>query len=278
MATNSVPTIYDLNVTLSMKYGIPLVIPSGTTLNDKFGIGYATPPNNGYPNYKYLVIGNGGHQNVVGKNTSSTLIHSAYDSALANHLPFIVVPASNDLTPSQMANYRARVPVTKGGVNYFAYYIKVLDLGALQVAYNTFQVQNGIEINQAVYTPSLATQTPNMIDVANIGTVIAAGRQISTSITSNIGLSIEDAQNIINACHILYGDPNEAIISEMGLVAGFDTTAPATINGIASTYTEIQAAQIMNFISLNYNVNANPNSVINTGINIGMTQPITMIG
>ena len=277
MSVNTVTTIYDENITLSIKYNIPFSTPPGTTLNDKFGIPYAVPPSVGYPKLNYLAIGNGGQVVVTGESFISGLMHSCTDSALKNQIPFLLLPANADLSLAEMAAYRIRVPMTIGGNAYVAYYLKLLNFAPMTVGFTTFQLSEGVVTNQSPYTPTLATQTPNMIDSSNVALNLASGNQIATTIETAIQLSETEVQNIINACTILYGNPNAAIISELALVAGFDIQSPITVASVSTTYTEVQCAQVTNFISIVFPANANPNSSMNAGVSIGMSQPLNTL-
>jgi hypothetical protein len=274
--SNAVTTIYDQYATLASKYKLPFTPEAGTTLNDKFGINYAAPPTEGYPEIKYLAVGNGGHAVITGDNFVCGLMHSCTDSALKNQLPWIVVPANNDLTLVEMAKYRIRVPMVIRGNPYIAYYLKVIDFPPMHIGYSTFKLEGGEVVNQQVYVPTLATQNPNMIDSSNISLNLVSGNHIATTIDTSIHLSEADLNGIIDACILLYGTANAATISELALVHGFDIESQLLVNGVQATYTEVQCAQVANFISIVYPANANPNPSITEGINIGIAQPLLM--
>jgi hypothetical protein len=273
----SVTTIYDQYLTLVQKFQLPFEPAPNTTLNDKFGINYALPPASGYPTIKYLAIGNGGHVTVTGNNYINGLLHSCTDSALKNQLPFLIVPENNDLSSVEMGKYRIRKPMIINGMAYVAYYLKVIEFPPMSVDFSTYQLANGNVINQTSYTPTLATQHPTMIDPSNTSLNLVSGNHISTSINTAISLTVEDIQGIIDACVLLYGTANAAIISEMALVAGFDISAPITVAGVNTSYTEIQCAQVTNFISALYPTSGNSNPSIVEGLDFGMTQPLLLV-
>jgi hypothetical protein len=275
--TASVTTIYDNYATLCMKYKLAFTPDPNTTLNTKFNIDYANAPTHGYPEIKYLAIGNGGHSCITGNVNINGLIHSCTDSALKNQLPFLIVPANNDLTIVEMARYRLRVPLTIGGTSYIAYYLKVIDFPPMVVNFSTYTLNNGVVTNQAPYTPTLATQNPSMIDISNVSDNLVSGNHIATTINTDITLSTAEFQNIIEACTLLYGNPNTAVVSELGLISGFDIQAPITVSGVTTTYTEIQCAQVATFLSTLYAPASNPNPSLITGVSFGVSQPLLLI-
>ena len=67
------------------------------------------------------------------------------------------------------------------------------------------------------------------------------------SVLNNEKIKLE---NIINACIIKFGDIKYAIISEVGIVAGYDVpnTIGSNNNGGNINYTEIKCGQIMSFL------------------------------
>lgn len=271
---NTVPTIYGHYATLAAIYKIPFRPNPITTLNHKLELGYTNPPETGYPDTKYLAIGNGGHAVVTGNNYISGLSHGCTDSALKNQLPVLIVPADNDIPLSEMSKYRGRTPMVISGHAYIVYWILALTLPQPNISFNTFTLSEGVVTNQAAFTPTLATQSPAMIDPSNVDLNLVSGNHISVTIDMQIHLTEANIQNIINACMLLYGTADAAIISEMALVSGFDVEAPITVNGVDTTYTEIQCAQVSTFVNLVYPAAANSTPSLTEGLSVGMAQPL----
>jgi hypothetical protein len=281
MITSSFPTIYGQKLALLKNFNLTFTADSGTTLNEKWGIPYASPPTPNpavpatlYPTLGYLAIGNGGQQSVFGSSFTAQLVHTCDDAALASQIPWLVVPANADLSLAEQANYRLRIPATIGGVPSVCYYLKVITWAPMSVEFTTFTVASNAITNQATFTPSSANQTPNMITASSVRTNIASGHHISTTIPTSIAITQADVTGIINACTLLYGDANTAVINEAAIVSGFDVTSSYVYGGSTVTYTEIQCAQIVNFLTLNQNLNANPSLAFDINMSIGSTQPL----
>lgn len=247
-------TVKSINLTRFeqiMSKNIPFSIMQYSTLNEKFQISHSEPPASGYPQVKYLAIGNGGHSYTLGVNnipSTNINMHSITDAALFNHIPFALVPVSSDLTPAQRAKYRIRVLETINGVDYFAYYLKVLETDVTAPSHNIVTISNGGITSTIPYVPSTTNLTPTPVVISNTNVNTADGRHLETQVNYPIMLSTDDAASILNACMIKYGDPGLAMISEIGLVSGYDYTNQSTLGNIPITYTEIQTAQIMAFI------------------------------
>jgi hypothetical protein len=60
-----------------------------------------------------------------------------------------------------------------------------------------------------------------------------------------IHLNATDLNNILVATQLLFGSPKKAIISEIGIVSGYEWTG--TDSGLGITYKEVRCAQVMSF-------------------------------
>ena len=243
---------------------LPFSIDQYSTLNEKFNIGNVNPPANEYPVLGYLAIGRGGHTNIVGSG-NNTLIellqHSPTDAALFEHIPFQLVPTTNDLSVAERANYRIRLLLTINGIDYFAYYLKVITQSTISVDTQIIQIQNGQISSDTVYTPSATSLTPTPVNISNTNVNVVNGNHLVTQAILPITLNADDIASIVNACTIIYGSVSYATISEIGIVGGFDVNTTSNIGNVAASYTEIQTAQIMAFISVLHELQQQPTSI-----------------
>jgi len=260
MAQNSVKTLYFAQLEEARDWGVNYTIQQYSTLNETtlFSSQISNPlampatiSNGTYPAIKYLAIGNGGYTtNVTGSNSIVFNIpqHRADDAALFNMMPFVMVPANNDLTSIQQAGYRLRTYETFNNVGYFCYYLKLFDTTAPVSSTRVVTLSNGSTTNDVAYVPSSSTLSPSQIDVNNSTVNISSGQHLVTSSVVNITLNTTDIQNIVNAATIRSGDIRTAMISELAVVSGYDTSITSTLGGVSASYTELYYAQVMAFI------------------------------
>lgn len=271
MSTNTVKTKQFSRLEQMRSINMAFSAEQYTTLNEQYtnptpAASYVNPPSSGYPTIKYMGIGRGGHQNVVGAG-SDTLIaskyHSVTDAALFQQIPFVLAPVSNDLTPPQQAGYRLRVLETYNGSNYFAYYLKVIDTTSVTLQEQVIQLTNGAITSTTNYVPIVSSLSPVPVDISNTSINISNGSHLVVQTVLPLSLTAADITGIVNACTIKYGDPSYAFISELSIVGGFDTPSITTmLGGVSNTYIEIQTAQIMAFASPLAPLQTNPTGLV----------------
>lgn len=236
----------------------PYTLVPNTTLNELFNIqAGVNVPTNQYPSLGYLAIGNGGHTMATaadGLSYPQLYNHSPTDCALINHIPFIMVPANNDLSSADRANYAMRVPMTVNGVNYIAYYLLKLDLSnvSIQVLSNT--VNNGTTTS-VPWNPTTANLHPVPTVADSTGAVETSGQYVSVQAVITVSLQASDITNIMNVAQILFNTPNLAIISEAALVAAYPLQVNTSVPGGGTlTYNEAIAATICSSMSAFYSL------------------------
>ena len=90
----------------------------------------------------------------------------------------------------------------------------------------------------------------------------------------NIDLNAADITHILNAVEIIYGDIRYATISEIGIVAGYDDVKNTTLGGVSITYTDVDTAQVMNFIGTELPLQHSPSSAsLKYGLSNSMPMP-----
>lgn len=264
MAINATKTLNFSKLDLYRSLNLPFAIDQYSTLNEKHNIGNVAPPSSGYPLLNYLGLGRGGHASVIGAGNSTLvdiLEHSPTDTAFFDQIPFRVVPASADLAPQDRAKYRIRVPVTKNGIDYFAYYLKVVDFSTVVPTANVLTLNNGVIVSDTAYATSSTRLSPTPININNIAVNVSSGNHLIPQAVMAITLDTNDILGIIDACTIMYGDARYATISEVGIIGGFDVTISRTDFTVSATYAEIRSGQVMAFIATIQELQQQPASV-----------------
>jgi hypothetical protein len=242
-------TVNLLSLELARARNIPLAPLPYTTLNEALSFGSPTP-GNGYPIMNFLAIGNGGHRNALGNDGASvtdSLQHGITDACLFNHIPFLAVPTTADISPVERMGYRGRRVENYNGIDYFFYYLKPLDSVVTQIRLSLIEIVNKVIVSEIPYVPSVTCLTPTPVDIQNSNLNLGTGRYITAKESIGTTLSNVDIANIVEACLIKYGDERRAIISEAALVSGYDTVTPVNSGGVTASITELNTAQVMAF-------------------------------
>lgn len=226
-----VRTVYGANLQTAQLLGVPFQVVPNSTLNDKFNISNASVLNStDMPRMQYVSIGNGGHRmKVTGNNTLQVpepIQHRTTDAALYSHLPFVLRPIGNDLTASERERYALRRLETIAGEDYFAYYLRRMDLTgvAAQMEYKTVVA----DVTTATpFIPTAGNLSPTPPVVVTGGSVSTSGDYVTASAIVYFNLDAFDIAEILNACNIIYGSEDYAIISEIGLCSGVDKIVTA---------------------------------------------------
>lgn len=246
-----VRSVYGAALQTAQNVGLPHVYLPHSTLNERFNINASMmPADTDLPHIRYACIGNGGHKVVIGSNNISLnkpIQHLPRHSGLYNHLPFVLRPLTNDLTPQQRAKYRLRNVVTIGGVAYSAYWLKALDLTGSVVESDYYTVNNGITTS-TTFAPNSNDLNPTAPDLSSTGVVSTSGDYIAASTKVPFELNASDILELGNVANIMYGDKDYAIISEIGLCSGIDKVVTGDFNGVQASYTEAIGVQISNFV------------------------------
>lgn len=255
----------------------PFSVLPNSTLNQKFNLFQdELLATNEYPGLAYIGIGNKGATYEVapgGFLLTTPVPHLPHHAALYNMIPFVVRPANDDLTASERAKYRLRVPITTaGGENVIAYYLKPLDLSNTTPTVEIRHVNDGT-ITTDPFVHALSDLSPVHPIISNVNLNNPNGDYLVSTAKTVFLLNQADITNIMEACSILYGDPRYAAINEISLVTGADKVVQGVFNGVASNYTEVITAQIAAFISQSHILTANTMEV-KIGLNIGSVEPL----
>ena len=239
----AVRTLLGATNDLELELGLTPAYDLNTTLNRKYNISPTTPST--HPTMKYFGIGIGGTYNVSGTMLSQPYQPSELDMDLYIPLPFVVVPAAADLSPTARAQYRMRVPKMIGGNPYICYYLKVLNLASSSVAYTLRDPTTGVE---TPYTIDYSNLSPTQPSTSGSGSGSASEINVSSAATLPVS-----GVEVIQAVSALYGgDLRYAKISEIGIYTGTDASVSATDStGATFTYTESLMTQLAIHTTLN---------------------------
>ena len=255
---SSVRSTYSAHLQTASLLGLPLIIKPHSTLNERFGIHQSIAlGEDEMPTVKYVTIGNGGHRMIVGADNipkPEPILHTPRHAGLYNHLPFILRLPQNDLQPAERLQYRLRRSEVHDGTTYIAYYLKVLDLSNSNPTLELRNVTDGV-VTSTAFNPTAADLNPTPPPI-NPGSVITtSGDYIAATAKVPFVMTTEDILEFINVCNIIYGDPNYAMITEIGLCSGVDRTVSGDFNGVSLGYTDAIAVQICSFIAAFYALN-----------------------
>lgn len=231
----------------------PFVPLEHSTLNEAFELGLQTPPGSAYPELKYLAIGRGGAGFILGGDGQTRLnykTHSASDSVLFDHIPFITRPVSSDLSPIEQNKYRLRVLETYDGSDYFSYYLKVIDPMPTTSAVKTLTLNAGVVVSEEDFVSSISRLTPTPVDLSGSTYSLSQGKHLVVIEIIDTILNSTEIDDIKAASLLKYGDAEIPTISEAALVGGFDYSVTTTLGGTNVTYTEGRCLQIMGFITI----------------------------
>lgn len=240
----SIHTAIDTYRSLCAKLNIAPEYIANTTLNEHLSILPGDPAVDlSTAVSRYLVIGNGGHTTeTIGVATSiSAKPRLPQFQGLYNMIPFVLRLPTNDLTVEEASKYRLRRNETHNGQSYVAYYAKVLDLTNL-VPVIELETTNAGVVSTSPYTytsANLVHQTPAAVTDPNIS------YRLLTSIKVELELTEAEVTELQDACEVIYGAEGFAVISELGLVSGIESTNSAVGSNTLTTVSEIVNAQLL---------------------------------
>ncbi len=250
-------TIYGSKLQTEMLLGLNYTFIPNTTLNEKFDIQAGVqPPAGTMPRVRYFCIGNGGHRNGTGADGfpyTTPIQHDVADAALYRHLPFLVRPAGEDLDATTRAKYGLRKEIVVNGRNYIAYYLKRMDFTDTEIQMLHNSVNDGV-VASTPFVPTAANLNPTPPAIPATGAVSTDGDYLSSSAILRLSMSAADVAELINACEILFGNPDYAVISEIALVAGVDRIVTASSGSGSFNYQEVICAQVVTHITSYYAV------------------------
>lgn len=229
-----------------------------STLNAKYDLFPTELPTQQPLKIKYYGIGINGFEILASQNATTPYKPEPTNMDLYFPIPFRCVPVSDDLSDIDRALYRMRVKRTFGGIDYWCYYLKVIEYLSSEVELTKIDLETGIEdqivldYNNLSPTP-VSIVTPGMIDNTN-----EYNSFVNTK-TEILG------SEIIEVINILYnGDLAKATVSELGLYSGEDLSVNVEgVDYIESIYTQMMTHHCFNGIDM-----SNPSASIIKNVRI----------
>jgi len=271
-----VRTIYSAHLQTAKSLKRPFTILPNSTLNQKFNLFASEVPGLGeYPVLGYLGIGNKGASYDIA--TSGFVLttpqpHLPRHASLYNFIPFVIRDVANDLNSTERLKYRLRVPVTIGGNQYVAYYLRALSIDDIIPAVELRNVNDGI-ITTNSFSPALSDLSPTPPDLSNIDLNNPNGDYLVSTAKVTFTLGQQDINEILSACDLLFGDARYAVINEIALVHGVDKIVQGTFGNTVSNYTDLISAQVAAFLSQYHALTANTTQV-QIELDIGSVEPL----
>ena len=271
-------TIYSAHLSTCKLLNKPFTILPNSTLNQKYSLYKDEVPNsNEYPKLGYIGIGNKGSSYEVtstGYVLTTPIPHSPRHASLYNQIPFLIRPIDDDISSTERAKYRLRVPISLNNNTYIAYYLRTLDLTSVTPVVQIRNVNNGV-ITTNTFTPTTGDLAPVAPNLNNINLNDPSGDYLVSTALVNFTLSATDITNIREACQLLYGDQRYAVINEIALVTGVDKI----LSGVAGSngsinYTETIAAQVASFISSEMYILTENNQELTIQLDLGSVEPL----
>lgn len=232
---------------------------------------------------QYLVIGNGGHENINNPNDavpySIPVPHKATDSGLFNLMPFILRKADDDLTPVQRKRYALRRTVAVDGVLYAAYYARKIDFPRTTPEITITKVVDG-QPTVEQFVPTINNLRP----VKYAQETEYKGAYATVSSFVQLVWDEKDIQDAKDACRIMFGNERMAIISELAICSAVEkpcTERYPAAEGAAQTPTKLPenvffeavacqvGVHITTYIPLSY-----ADQEYTLSLNLGATEPL----
>lgn len=257
--------------------GLKFTLVPNTTLNEKLQVqSGVTPTAAEIPNMQYIGIGNRGHATVKADDGSDETVpvpHRANDAAAYNMIPFVLREVTDDLPANLRARYRLRKLETHGGVQYYAYYLRKLNLSTVVPQLQQVEVIDGVA-TVTQYVPTTDDLNPTPPAISNSGVVLGSNVSVSASAIITVKLDSTDIAEILNAHRIRTGSTRSPVISEIQLVSGVDRDVQGSSGTSGSfMYTEVIAAQVNVHISTNHPLGYSSNSATLT-FDVGGVEPM----
>lgn len=245
-------TAYGVKLQTDHTLGRPFELVPNTTLNEKFDVQADQLPAPGTrPTIGYLGIGNLGHKTVVAEDGSEEVVartHRNTDAGFYNQIPIALREVTSDLPVELRNRYAMRVRETHNGNEYYAYYLKRIDMEGVRSSLQRSEVIDGVETTTP-FTPTTDNLNPTPPEIDNQGTVLGSDTSVFASAVLGIALDSTDIAEILNAHRIRTGSDRSPIVSEFGLISGVDKTVSANAgSGSSFTYEEAICAQVNVFI------------------------------
>lgn len=276
----SIRTIVGNENQVRRELGLPMIVRNNTTLNQHLKINAnVLPPSTQIPTVGYFCIGMGGVDWQNCDNNTTTLPfpkfyqHTADKTGLFKIMPFVMRELNNDLTPTERAGYGLRRRESFKGVEYYAYYLKRLNLNNVRVETKLITRNADKTTTEREFNPQTADLSPLPKTLTVLEENVLKATYARTLAPVRVEITEVDAHELMNVFNILHGAPEKAFISEIGLVSGIDRVVDITTPGGQVHFKEVLIAQIAHIASVMQMIGSS-NGGFTRMFNIGINEPI----
>ena len=262
----STPTLSAMRLAMALMTGSLIKYPEKSTLNEHFNLlANRIPDGTERATLKYLCIGNRGHVAQTESDGFTDFVpvgKVANASGMFNAVPFVLRELDNDLSDAQRKNYAFRTQVNINGRNYWAYYLKRIDMRTVETNDYLITKQGSVQtVVDHVYTDNELFPKPIELPEYDYDddqrVEIPDGRYV----TSNADIKI------------MRGSSRSSVISEIALASGIDGVATGeSATGSPFSYDEALGVQVLYYITLYSNL-AITNENLNMTVKIGQSSP-----
>ena len=278
----STPTLSAMRLAMALMTGSLIKYPEKSTLNEHFNLlANRIPDGAERATLKYLCIGNRGHVAQTESDGFTDFVpvgKVANASGMFNAVPFVLRELDNDLSDAQRKNYAFRTQVNINGRNYWAYYLKRIDMRTVETNDYLITKQGSVQtVVDHVYTDNELFPKPIELpeyDYDDDQRVdIPDGRYVTSNADIKIVFDEFDVQEYMNVTAIMRGSSRSSVISEIALASGIDGVATGeSATGSPFSYDEALGVQVLYYITLYSNL-AITNENLNMTVKIGQSSP-----
>ena len=210
-----------------------------------------------------------------GKTVLNLRWHEPSNSALFEHIPFIVRPKANDLSDAQRANYRMRSLESYDGKDYWVYRLKCIPASAATIDLKETSIVRGTN-NTIPFVADANDLAPVAPITRPAPPTPSTGKYLVAEAIIAVELTKSDIIEIREACRIIYGDVSYAELSEFALITGEDRN----ITGLGSKtlpvqYVEAIAAQCSSLVTSYYPLNS-ISAGLSISLSVGSSAPLSL--
>lgn len=273
-------TVYGAGLQNALLLRRPYTILPNSTLNQALAIQHPSTIAAGvYPQVGYYAIGRKGTRRLnhteSGVGYDAPVKHRPRDAGPFEIVPFVLRLITDDLPEVERNKYALRRQEEHGGLQYYAYYLKRLDLSNTTIDYSLTTVVGGVE-NSVPFVPNSGDLSPTqpVLPPSTSTPALEDGDFLEVSSPVPVVFSAQDVQEYYNVCSVLYGDPLFSVVSEIAVCSGLDRVVNVqTTGGATIPFNEAVGVQITHFISTYYSL-----AFVSTGFDmtfdIGATEPM----
>lgn len=225
---------------LAMSRAVPWLPQNGNASKEIFAEYNPAEDTNGIA-MKYMMIGNNGHQTIYGENLHAgmpaPIDWAANNGGLYHAIPFKVVPMDAPLSPSERAKYRCRIPLEIDGELYESYWVKVIEYPNVEPEYRIYRKENNTITDSALWVPTI----DNLMPQHPTGDLTKDKTHVSVTQPYSAMFSTVEINDIVDACRVLFGRVEAAMISEIAMCHGVEKPVTERYDVTGTTKNPIQS-------------------------------------